>query len=76
MDLFSRRIVSMLLGLGTGYLMAALLFGCVSIDVLVEKNLYVENSENVGVDYTTTSDIDAELKQDLKDLLDLEIPFR
>ena len=54
---------------------SVLLSSCVMTDVLVEKNIYVENSEQVEVDYTTASDIDADLRQDLKDLLDLEIPL-
>ena len=71
-----RRVIALMLGFGTGLLFAVLLVGCVQFDVMVEKNIYVENSEEVTVEYKTSSDIDADLKQDLKDLLDLEIPFR
>ena len=58
-------------------LFAALaLAGCAQFDVYVEKNIYVENSEEVDVNYTTRSEIDGELRQDLKDLIDATIPLR
>jgi len=44
------------------------------MDVLVEKNQYIyDNTAPVDATYTTTSDIDADLRQDLQDLLDLEL---
>ncbi len=60
-------------GIVAGFLAATLFLGCTQIDILVEKNLYVENSEEVDVEYITSSDIDAELKNDLQDLLDLKL---
>ena len=50
------------------YLLAAfILSGC----VMIEKNIYVLNSEEIGIEYTTRSST----KADLQDLLDLKIPL-
>ncbi len=55
---------------------AMVVFGCAQFDVYVEKNVYVVESEEVDLDYSTTSDIDGDLRQDLKDLLDLDLKLK
>ncbi len=55
-------------------IVAALLFGCVAMDVYVDKSMNIHNSDNAEPAYTTTSDIDGEIRQDLKDLLDVTLP--
>lgn len=72
------RLGALMAGIGAGYLTATLMWGCATTDVrvLVEKNIYIEDSAEVEVDYTTKSDIDSDLKQELKDLLDLDLKLK
>jgi PBP1b-binding outer membrane lipoprotein LpoB len=74
LSLIGYRYISVALSLG---LIGAILFmsGCVAPAVTVEKNIYIIDSKDVTVKYSTRADLDtaAEIVQDIKP--DIKVPL-